>query len=42
LGGYAKIPIMRGGAPRRDAPTEEILALKPELAPPRKHFPFSK
>lgn len=27
--------IVRGGAPRRIAPTEEILALKPELAPPR-------
>jgi len=27
--------IVRGGAPRRLAPTEEILALKPELAPPR-------
>ena len=26
--------IVRGGAPRRIAPTEEILALKPELAPP--------
>ncbi len=26
--------IIRGGAPRRIAPTEEILALKPELAPP--------
>jgi len=27
--------IYRGGAPRRIAPTDEILALKPELAPPR-------
>lgn len=27
--------IYRGGAPRRIAPTEEILALKPDLAPPR-------
>jgi transposase len=27
--------IVRGGAPRRIAPTEDILALKPELAPPR-------
>ena len=27
--------IVKGGAPRRIAPTEEILALKPELAPPR-------
>ena len=27
--------IVRGGAPRRLAPTEEILALKPELVPPR-------
>ena len=27
--------IVRGGAPRRIAPTEEILALKPELAPPK-------
>jgi transposase len=27
--------IVRGGAPRRIAPTEEILVLKPELAPPR-------
>jgi len=27
--------IHRGGAPRRIAPTEEILALKPELSPPR-------
>jgi transposase len=27
--------IVRGGASRRIAPTEEILALKPELAPPR-------
>jgi len=27
--------IVKGGGPRRIAPTEEILALKPELAPPR-------
>ncbi len=27
--------IVKGGAPRRIAPTEEVLALKPELAPPR-------
>ena len=27
--------IVRGGAPRKLAPTEEILALKPELVPPR-------
>ena len=27
--------IVRGGAPRRIAPTEEVLALKPELEPPR-------
>jgi len=27
--------IVRGGSPRRIAPAEEILALKPELAPPR-------
>ncbi len=27
--------IVKGGAPRRIASTEEILALKPELAPPR-------
>jgi len=27
--------IVKGGSPRRIAPTEEILALKPELAPPR-------
>jgi len=27
--------IVHGGAPRRIAPTEEILVLKPELAPPR-------
>ncbi len=26
--------IVRGGAPRRIAPTEEVLALKPELEPP--------
>ena len=26
--------IVRGGAPSRIAPTEEILALKPELRPP--------
>lgn len=27
--------IVKGGGPRRIAPTEEVLALKPELAPPR-------
>jgi hypothetical protein len=27
--------IERGGYPRRLAPAEEVLALKPELAPPR-------
>jgi hypothetical protein len=26
--------IVKGGVPRRIAPTEEILALKPELRPP--------
>jgi hypothetical protein len=26
--------IVRGGGPRRIAPAEEVLALKPELAPP--------
>jgi len=27
--------IVKGGGPRRIAPAEEVLALKPELAPPR-------
>ena len=27
--------IVKGGGPRRIAPTEEILVLKPELTPPR-------
>ncbi|RLD01539.1 MAG: hypothetical protein DRI46_03700 [Chloroflexi bacterium] len=31
--------IVRGGAPHRIAPAEEILALKPDLTPPRQVFP---
>ena len=33
--GQYLVRIVKGGATRRIAPTEEILALKPELAPPR-------